>query len=202
MRKIFVALACLLVLLLALTGSVAIGVYYHTELTILWRGIMQQSNVAVTVPILPSINPQEDSFIILPSLDAPLPLVFSESLEEEQIQAYLKQGAVVLPLGTSFGEKGNVVVTAHSSGTASFGPYRFAFAKLSELNEDDVYSISTPKATYRYKVYKKEIVWPHEVDKLPNDDRSTVTLVTCWPLWTNFQRLLVHTELTGVEYKI
>ncbi len=192
------------ILILVLIGGVALGAYYHTELTVLWRGIMHQANVAeVSEPaVLPSVNPEEDSFITLPGLDAPLPLVFSETLEEARLQEYLKTGAVVLPLGTTFGEEGNVVVTAHSSGTESFGPYRFAFAKLSELNEGDEYSISTPKATYRYKVYKKEIVWPHEVDKLPNDNRSTVTLVTCWPLWTNFQRLLVHTELTGVEYKI
>lgn len=195
--------ARLAILFCVLVGGVALGVYYHTEITVLWRGIRQQTNVEVAQPTaLPSVNPATDSFIDLPSLSEPLPLVYSDTLDEPVLQERLKEGAVVLPLGTSFGEAGNVVVTAHSSGTASFGPYRFAFAKLSELNEGDEYTISTPTALYRYRVYKKEIVWPHEVDKLPDDDRSTVTLVTCWPLWTNFQRLLVHTELIGVEYKI
>ena len=94
------------------------------------------------------------------------------------------------------------MVTAHSSGTAAFGPYRFAFAKLGELTTGQEFQVNTPAATYTYRVYGTEIVWPHEVDKLPNDDRSTVTLVTCWPLWTNFKRLLVHSELVNVEYKI
>lgn len=202
-KEIRLALARLVIALLVLPVGIVLGAHYHTELTMLWQGIMQRSNVDVAQPTaLPSVNPEESSFITLPSLEAPLPLVFSETLDEPRIQEYLKEGAVVLPLGTSFGEAGNVVVTAHSSGTANFGPYRFAFAKLSELSEGDTYKIETPAATYHYKVYKREIVWPHEVDKLPNDNRSTVTLVTCWPRWTNFQRLLVHTELTSVEYKL
>jgi sortase A len=191
-----------LILILTLAAGLALGVYYHTELLVVWQGIVPVEQKAAEPTVLPSIDPATESFISLPSLGEPLPLVYSTTLDEPTLQEHLKSGAVVLPLGTSFGDPGNVVVTAHSSGTANFGPYRFAFAKLSELKEGDEYSISTPTAEYRYKVYKKEIVWPHEVDKLPNDDRSTVTLVTCWPLWTNFQRLLVHTELVGVDYKI
>jgi LPXTG-site transpeptidase (sortase) family protein len=202
-RKILLVLIRLLVLLLVLVLGVALGAYYHTELVVLWRGIMPQAADLIAEPTaVPSVNPATDSFITLPSLDAPLPLIYSATLDEPRLQELLKEGAVVLPLGIAFGEAGNIVVTAHSSGTESFGPYRFAFAKLSELNEGDEYSISTPTATYRYKVYKKEIVWPHEVNKLPQDDRSTVTLVTCWPLWTNFKRLLVHTELTSIDYNI
>lgn len=189
-------------LILALITGLIVGAYYHTELAVLWQGIVVRQPASEDLAPVPAVDPATDSFITLPSLDQPLPLVFSETLDEPTIQEHLKKGAVVLPLGTSFGEAGNVVVTAHSSGTASFGPYRFAFAQLSELNEGDEYTLNTPTAIYRYKVYQKEIVWPHEVDKLPNDDRSTVTLVTCWPLWTNFQRLLVHTELVQVEYKI
>lgn len=187
---------------LLLIGLVA-GTYYHTELKVLWDGLAGQIGVSQPTP---SESPRppvaSGSFISLPLLTEPLPLIYSDTLEEEQIQAYLQEGAVVLPLGTSFGEPGNVVVTAHSSGTQAFGPYRFAFAKLSELNEGDTYLVTTQQAQYTYRVYKKEIVWPHEVDKLPKDDRSTVTLVTCWPLWTNFKRLLVHTELVKTEYRI
>ena len=89
-----------------------------------------------------------------------------------------------------------------SSGTAAFGPYRFAFAKLAELESGQTYQIKTPTAVYTYRVYGQEIVWPHEVNKLPQDDRSTVTLVTCWPLWTNFKRLLVHSELVSTDYNL
>lgn len=185
--------------------GVAIGLYYQNEI---YAVIQQYNNNAETLP-LPTLTPTptpvditKDSTINLPSVSDPLPLVFSDTLDESIIQQHLKNGAVVLPLGTNFGEPGNVVVTAHSSGTQAFGPYRFAFSKLSELEEGSEYSINTPSAKYHYRVYGKEIVWPHEIDRLPNDERSTVTLVTCWPLWTNFKRLLVHAELIGVDYSI
>jgi len=184
--------------LLFLLLGIAIGVYYQKEIMVWVYALFQRQEVAVETA-LPSVAP-ETSVLEMKLLEDPLPLVFSETLDEPTLQEYLKEGAVVLPLGTTFGEPGNVVITAHSTGTTSFGPYRFAFAKLSELKAGDEFSVRTPKATYTYKVFGDEIVWPHEVDKLPNDDRSTVTLVTCWPLWTNFKRLLVHGELVNVAF--
>ncbi|MFH1353669.1 MAG: sortase [bacterium] len=146
----------------------------------------------------PAVSPRPPH-IIIPGLTEPLPLIHSDTLAETQIQQYLKEGAVILPLGTTLGEPGNVVITAHSSGFESFGPYRFAFAKLGELEVGEEFQITAGPATYTYRIYKTEVVWPSQVDKLPQDDRSTVTLVTCWPIWTNFKRLLVHSELINVD---
>lgn len=190
-----------LVVIVAFIGGVGAGTYYHNEVAVWWNALTNAPSTNVAGLVAPSPQPDQ-SLIALPGLEQNLPLVYSDTLEEATIQEYLKTGAVVLPLGTAFGEKGNVVVTAHSSGSQAFGPYRFAFAKLSELEAGQEYTVQTPTATYTYRVYGKEVVWPHEVDKLPNDDRSTVTLVTCWPLWTNFKRLLVHSELVKTEYKI
>lgn len=191
--RLFAAIA------IAFLAGVAGGVYYHREIMV-WMASFgyQVQLVSVTAPS-PGMH---TSVIVLPDLEAPLPLVYSETLDEPALQEYLKEGAVVLPLGTSFGQPGNVVVTAHSSGTAAFGPYRFAFARLADLEVGQEYAVRTPTAAYTYRVYGSEVVWPHEVDKLPQDDRSTVTLVTCWPLWTNFKRLLVHSELVKTELHI
>jgi len=186
--------------------GVLAGTYYHGEIEVYWRHlILSQSEPvasAQTLPASPATMSASTSTLSFSQLQEPLPLVYSDTLVEAQLQEYLKEGAVVLPLGTSFGDSGNVVITAHSSGTAAFGPFRFAFAKLGELKPDQEFQVNTPTATYTYVVYDTEKVWPHEVDKLPGGDRSTVTLVTCWPLWTNLQRLLVHAELTATEYKI
>jgi len=201
MPKVFWWLLLLIIILTFFAAGIFLGHYYHNEITVIWHGIFPPPN-QTPVPTPSPVDLSTASVINLPDLHEPLPLVYGDTLEEEIIQQQLKEGAVILPLGTSFGDPGNVVITAHSSGTQAFGPYRFAFAKLSELEEGTEYSISTPTATYHYRVYGKEVVWPHEVDKLPNDDRSTVTLVTCWPLWTNFQRLLVHAELIAVDYNI
>lgn len=199
-RLIIWLTARLLLLLAIFITGITVGVYYHNELLVLTGYYVAPDDQAVTVN--PSLVLDSQTMLELATLTESLPLVFSTTLEEEQIQKDLKQGAVVLPLGTSFGQPGNVVVTAHSSGTAAFGPYRFAFSQLSEMKDGQEFSIKTPTHRYTYRVYGREIVWPHEVDKLPHDERSTVTLVTCWPLWTNFKRLLVHAELVGVEQSI
>lgn len=201
------SLAWLFILFTVFVLGAASGVYYQNEILVYWRSIIILNSPNST--IAPALEQQSvesaarhSSTLQMEQLKEPLPLVYSDTLEEEQLQEYLKEGAVVLPLGTSFGEPGNVVITAHSSGNQAFGPYRFAFAKLGELTEGNEFTIRTSVATYTYRVYGKEIVWPHEVDKLPNDDRSTVTLVTCWPLWTNFKRLLVHAELINTGYNL
>ncbi|KKT93448.1 MAG: hypothetical protein A3E37_01880 [Candidatus Andersenbacteria bacterium RIFCSPHIGHO2_12_FULL_46_9] len=201
MNKLLVYLLVFFVGVVIFLTGLLLGVYYHTEFTVLW---LNQFSSSIPTPSTtpPPLDLSVSSVIRLPTLPDPIPIIYSDTLDESTIQQHLKQGAVVLPLGTAFGEPGNVVVTAHSSGTEAFGPYRFAFSQLSELTVGSTFSIATPAANYNYRVYTKEIVWPHEVDKLPQGDRSTVTLVTCWPLWTNFQRLLVHSELTSVDYKL
>ncbi len=190
-------------LFITLILGIAVGVYYHNEILVWWRAAISSlnNNHEPVVKAPPAISDQIP-VITLPNFDLTLPLVYSDTLEEKIIQEHLKNGAVVLPLGTTFGEPGNVVITSHSSGTTAFGPYRFAFAKLGELSEQDQFQIKTSTATYTYRVYEKETVWPHQVDRLPKDEKSTVTLVTCWPPWTNLQRLLVHSELESVEYHI
>jgi LPXTG-site transpeptidase (sortase) family protein len=190
-----------LLLVSAFLLGLAGGVYYHDEI-IVWLYNYGLLHPPVSTSVEPTQSPSTEAKTTLQmaTLPDPLPLIYSDTLEEEKLQDLLKEGAVVLPVGKGFGEPGNMVVTAHSSGTAAFGPYRFAFAKLSELNEGDEFKIATTKAIYTYKVFGKEIVWPTEVDKLPHDNRSTVTLVTCWPLWTNFKRLLVHGELVNINY--
>jgi LPXTG-site transpeptidase (sortase) family protein len=155
------------------------------------------------VPIsLPSTVPIKS--IAAYSLNLPghetLPVVIGESLSEPVLQENLKHGAVLLPMGTTLGQSGNVVITAHSSGPKNIGKLRSAFAQISKLEVGDTYTIDTKTASYTYKVFSKDRVLPSMVDSLPNKGKSTVTLVTCWPIWTDFMRLIVNSELVNVEY--
>lgn len=188
--------------LLSVCVGVFIGVKYQEPIAIQVKALTGKKQViARQAEKLPEVSHEVDT-LHASVLDQPLPLIYSQTLEEERIQEDLKKGAAVLPLGVDIGKPGNVVITAHSTGTTSFGPYRFAFAKLSEIQEGQTFSIQTKDATYTYRVYGSEVVWPHEVDKLPNDERSTITLVTCWPLWTDYKRLLVHAQLSQVSYPV
>ena len=182
----------------------AFGIMYHEDIVALWprhsttveaRALPTATLVQQTEALMSQAEALTGPRLVAPQLGDELPLVFSTTFDEASIQADLRQGAVVLPLGGSFGEPGNMVITAHSSGLNAFGPYSQAFAKLGQLELGDQFTITTDTAHYTYQVYGTDIVWPSEVNKLPQDQRSTVTLVTCWPLWTDWQRLLVHAVL-------
>src|SRR5581483_3119455 len=154
--------------------GIAVGAYYRDELVV-WLYNLHLIPAPFVAPAAPVVSPaiNTGTTLEMTGLDKPLPLVYSNTLDEAQLQEDLKQGAVILPLGTDFGEPGNMVITAHSSGTAAFGPFRFAFSKLADLQTGDTFVIKTPHKTYTYKVFSREIVWPTDVDKLPHDDRST-----------------------------
>ena len=188
--------------------GVGFGVVYHEDIAALgWvelgpvqaQAVSEEEPADQTEALMSQASESLGPRLLVPALGGPLPLVQSTTLDDASIQQDLHRGAVVLPLGSSFGEPGNTVITAHSSGLGDYGPYSQAFAKLGRLKIGDRFTVVTETARYTYHVYDTDIVWPHEVDQLPHDQRSTVTLVTCWPLWTDWQRLLVHAELVLEE---
>ncbi|NUK29674.1 sortase [Parageobacillus sp. VR-IP] len=56
--------------------------------------------------------------------------------------------------------------------------------------------------TLTYKVFNKKIVKPTEIDVIyPIKNKSMVTLVTCYPKYSDKQRLIVFTELETEQIK-
>lgn len=153
------------------------------------------------LPPIPTARPLSNKVrnLVLPTSTNPIPLIYGQSLNEQDIQRDLTRGAVLLPIGAHPGEPGNAVIVAHSTGLVSVGPYRFAFTSLAQLQPGDQFMIVGTGLVHTYEVYATDVVWPHQVDRLPHSDESTVTLVTCWPLWTDRQRLLVHARQIDVQ---
>lgn len=147
----------------------------------------------------PKFDPGTPIELIVPVLLKPIPLIETDSNEDSIVMKLLHDGAVMLDDDDDLGEPGNVVIAAHSSGPAAFGPYRQAFAHLADLKIGQEFSITTTTAVFSYKIVNTDIVWPNEVDKLPENNDSTVTLVTCWPRFTDLKRLLIHGKLLGVH---
>jgi len=67
------------------------------------------------------------------------------------------------------------------------------FYLLGELNEGDPIFIRQGKQVYTYIVYKQIVVNPDEIEYLEysEDDKEVLILQTCWPIGTNWKRLLV-----------
>lgn len=142
-----------------------------------------------------------DTRIVIPRIaeNVPVVTISTEALVsrdwdrlEQQIQEGLRDGVVHYP-GTAFpGDKGNVVVTGHSSYFV-WDPGRFkdVFALLHNVEIGDrVYMFHNQKK-YVYEVYEIKVVLPTQVDVLTQIGENRLTLITCTPVGTNLKRLVV-----------
>lgn len=104
--------------------------------------------------------------------------------------------------GTAFpGQNGNAVIFGHSILPQFFDPrnYKSIFSTLPTLAIGDDLSITYDGVTYRYKVEEMVVRSPEDLSILeqPMDD-SYVTLVTCVPPGTYWERLNVKARLVKI----
>ncbi len=146
------------------------------------------------------IAPSDDRLII-PRINQNIPVVrvSSKSLIEhdwdaleKEMQEALRDGVVHYP-GTSVpGQKGNVVITGHSS-YFPWDPGRFkdVFALLHDVEVGDEIVMYYQQDKYKYEVNDIEIVLPENIDVLKQTPDDRLTLITCTPVGTNLKRLIV-----------
>ncbi len=77
------------------------------------------------------------------------------------------------------------------------GNYNDVFALLDELVAGDEIIVYYDQKKFTYKVTDKKVVRPGDVKALSERDpnKKELTLMTCWPIGTTYNRLLVFTEL-------
>ena len=66
---------------------------------------------------------------------------------------------------------------------------------LDKLSEGDLLRIIWQGKEYRYKVISSQVVDPEAVEVLEPTQKSTLTLITCHPLFSDEKRLVVRGEL-------
>lgn len=142
-----------------------------------------------------------DTRIIIPRISKNVPVVTisSEALInrdwgklEQQIQEALRDGVVHYPSTALPDEKGNVVITGHSS-YFPWDPGRFkdVFALLHDVQIGDRIYVYHDLDRYEYEVYETKVVLPTQVEVLTQSGEDRLTLITCTPVGTNLKRLIV-----------
>ena len=142
--------------------------------------------------------------LIIPKLNVDVPINFNVALSDVMaamnhgVAHYRIAGASAYP-----GEIGNFVITGHSAGDIySSNPYKYIFSGLERLEDGDLIYVNYNSVRYTYRVIKKEIVDPSNVASLVVDtDKPLLTLVTCTPLGTSKNRLLVTAEQISPNYE-
>jgi len=74
--------------------------------------------------------------------------------------------------------------------------YNDVFATLDNVSYWDEIIVYYWQKKYKYKVREKKVITPWDVSVLwRNKDISEITLMTCWPIWTTLNRLIVVWDL-------
>ncbi len=97
------------------------------------------------------------------------------------------------------GELGNVAIFGHSTLPQLYDPkdYKTIFTYLSSLDKGDKIYINIGELEYHYEVTTSFIVKPSEISVLEQKkDASYLTLITCTPPGTYWERLVVTAKLT------
>ena len=150
-----------------------------------------------------NIAPYEDR-IIIPKIGKNIPLVNVEhhdaNSSDEWHKIFMKElekGIIKYPGSANPGESGNSFIFGHSSNFPwAKGNYNDVFALLNELSAGDEIIVYFKQKKFIYVVKEKIIVKPGHVSSLGGEDTmKRLTLMTCWPLGTTLNRLLVVTEL-------
>lgn len=141
----------------------------------------------------------QDPRLIIPKINVDVPALYDVGADYDSQMAAMQKGVAhfSIPGASSHpGEIGNTVLSGHSSNDLfDPGDYKFIFAQLDKLQNGDTIYANYQGKRYTYVVTKKEVVKPTEVNKLVYaSDKPILTLITCTPLGTSLNRLLVTAE--------
>lgn len=137
--------------------------------------------------------------LIIPKINVDVPVLYDVGNDYNSQLAAMTKGVAqfAIPGASSHpGQVGNTVISGHSSNDLlDSGDYKFIFAQLEKLNIGDTIYANYQSKRYTYTITKKEVVTPSEVDKLVyTTTKPILTLITCTPIGTSINRLLVTAE--------
>lgn len=162
------------------------------------KQLIQQSTVAqipATIDssqaIVPAAVPVREYGISIPKLNIQGATV--EVGGEDLAKSLIHFLPVSLP-----GEQGNVVIFGHSTLPQLYDPsnYKAIFTYLPSLEKGDHVTATVNNTNYEYEVYDMFVVKPDQISVLDQQyDASYLTLITCVPPGTYWNRLVVKAKL-------
>lgn len=188
------AAACVMVLFLFLQYNRVLFANVNAYIS---PGNIDPANIIVdpTTTVAVSNEPK----LIIPKINVDVPVIYNTTPDYDSQMAAMAKGVAWfgIPGANSHpGQVGNTVLSGHSSNDVlDKGDYKFIFAQLDHLQKGDLIYVNYKGTRYTYNVTKKEVVKPTDVEALIYEtDKPVLTLITCTPLGTSLNRLLVTAE--------
>jgi sortase A len=139
----------------------------------------------------------ESETIFIPSINVTAPVIYVDSLDEDDIEHGLNYGVVHLKGTAPLGTQGNSYLVGHSSNYKEApGGYNSVFSKLPDVKIDDDIIFLNGKQSLVYKVIDLKIVESDNLTVLSQTaKRKLLTLQTSYPIGSAQMRFLVIAEL-------
>jgi len=138
--------------------------------------------------------------IVIPEIDLDLPVLNPETRDISALDEYLKEGPVRYVDSAPLGQKGNVLIFAHTSHLPVVKNQMYkAFNRVPELEAGDSITVEASGKKYLYTVRSVRKVNAEEasVDISPGVG-TKLTLVTCDTLTSKNSRFLLEADLVAV----
>ncbi len=105
----------------------------------------------------------------------------------------LSKGGWIFPNTSTPDRGGNTVIFGHR--VRYLPPVSNTFYSLDAVHVGDTFTLSWNGVAYQYRVITTKVIEPTDLSVLAQDNRSLVTIITCTPLFSTSQRLVVVGEL-------
>jgi len=151
---------------------------------------------SATIASTPKADPNAPSSLVVPSINVNAPIVFDEpSTVEWKVQIALRHGTVHYGNTALPGQNGTVVIVGHSSGQPwAPGDYKWIFTLLDKVKVGDQLQINYQGIAYVYQVTDTKVISPDDLSVLNQAATPTLSLITCTPVGTSTNRLVVHAK--------
>jgi sortase A len=146
-----------------------------------------------------SVPVSSDPKLIIPKINVDVPVIYNTAPDYDSQMKAMESGVAYFGItgaNSKPGQVGNTVLSGHSSNDVlDGGSYKFIFARLEKLAKGDTIFVNYEGKRYSYTVTRMEVVKPTEVSKLVyTTTKPILTLITCTPIGTSLNRLLVTAE--------
>jgi LPXTG-site transpeptidase (sortase) family protein len=218
--KILITTVLILILLLPL-GYFVIYPNYNKVIGPIKRFDIQRSAGEITFQILTQLIPTEDKILGI-QMESPLGLSIEESISKDTIlenkileelntkifinsievegnifegidSKTMNKGFWHFPTSNLPGQKGNSVIIGHRY--AKLPPNKDTFFNLDKVKVGDKIEVVQLDQTYTYIVTDTKTVEKNDISILQNYSDYRITLITCSPLWSSDQRLVIIGKL-------
>ncbi len=142
-----------------------------------------------------------DDTLLIPKIKIKTPIVWGSAPDESSMLTSLQRGVAhydftALP---SDGQ-GNVFIAGHSSYLLwDKGKYKDVFANLDRIAVGDQVAVTYKGLVYIYEATATKVVNPTDISVLAQTPNPTLTLMTCVPVGTSKNRLIVSFKLVSAS---